>query len=957
MTTSIELANSTYLDFAAHGLLQAGTTTVQEAYGYSDSQVAKAGDDIYVNVALIFNRANDPTALLESDWATRQKTLGSMTSAELWATYGADKTSYDEVGRWLEHSGYTVLGNDPSTTGAYVTSAESRTIWVSLNGTQFKEIFGTELMKAGVDGNDYDFLYWNDNLSLSSDLAPLIGGVWVDNGGAPPAAQNLAGSVSATLTDKAQSPGNSTTADDIFNPQDIASEIYNFPLDGQSVQTGLIGLVEPGIGSSVPGSTSFQDLLVDYRTAVGTSGTGVAYTQGEAGATSGAINDERSLDVGIVTAINPNSDLALYVGSGYSGWAFAGTFTAYQSAFWQTPAGLPAGTLPQVISSSWFDTKIQSPDSPFYWAYQQLYIDAALQNMTVLICQADGGSGNETANGVTNVQTTSTSPYNLMVGGTSVSTEHTAHHDTTLADLLSSARAGDMATLWQLAAGGLKAPVSDLTGLSTFVETVWNEYYVDADKTFTEGYMDNNASGGGVDTTQPQPGYQTDYGLAFTDVVSGLPGRATPDVTANAGGNMFYWTPEGDMTGLTGEGGTSAATPLWAALISQFNAIFADQGLPQLGYMNDLLYQASAVAPGAFNDITIGNNNSTFYLGGAYSSDGKALTPTDYGYEAQAGFDLVSGLGSPNGLLLARALTAIAHTQMSFDPTPVLETSGSAWVSTVSQSLLFQSTSPANEEISLNFSKIPTTLSTTASAAYAWTSQFAQQVLQEDFSAELVTLFDQQAQGTLYQAHVHAGDDVGISIGGTAASAYQAALTADYGFIDFANANGSVDVARPVAVAFTAGGADDMEAVVRLRQNGENVSSLTFYKVDDFAGTIGGLHPGETGYATAAATRAYQTSTGTTSLTGAGYGQYSQASILGVDAGDIIAMSLTSAGHTYWAFSSANEQVDGEGVAHLWSYGLNTWGWEDIYGGGDHDFNDLVVQLDFTSATGQEWLV
>ena len=56
---------------------------------------------------------------------------------------------------------------------------------------------------------------------------------------------------------------------------------------------------------------------------------------------------------------------------------------------------------------------------------------------------------------------------------------------------------------------------------------------------FTEGYFDNNASGGGVDTTQPQPSYQTDYGITFTDLFSGLPGRSAPDVTANAGGNMF----------------------------------------------------------------------------------------------------------------------------------------------------------------------------------------------------------------------------------------------------------------------------------------------------------------------------------------------------------------------------------------------------------------------------------
>jgi hypothetical protein len=59
----------------------------------------------------------------------------------------------------------------------------------------------------------------------------------------------------------------------------------------------------------------------------------------------------------------------------------------------------------------------------------------------------------------------------------------------------------------------------------------------------------------------------------------------------------------------------------------------------------------------------------------------------------------------------------------------------------------------------------------------------------------------------------------------------------------------------------------------------------------------------------------------------------------------------------FWAFAQANEMVAGQTVGHLWNYGLNTWGWEDTFGGGDHDFNDLVVQLDFTSAHGHGWLV
>ena len=34
----------------------------------------------------------------------------------------------------------------------------------------------------------------------------------------------------------------------------------------------------------------------------------------------------------------------------------------------------------------------------------------------------------------------------------------------------------------------------------------------------------------------------------------------------------------------------------------------------------------------------------------------------------------------------------------------------------------------------------------------------------------------------------------------------------------------------------------------------------------------------------------------------------------------------------------------------------NTWGLGRYYGGGDRNYNDLIVQLDFTSAAGHGWI-
>ena len=605
-----------------------------------------------------------------------------------------------------------------------------------------------------------------------------------------------------------------------------------------------------------------------------------------------------------------------------------------------------------------------APDSPYYWAYWQLFIDAALKNQTTVIALGDGGSAEGVSNGLTNVDYNVSQPYNLLVSGTSLSSQTAAAGDPTLvsAGYLSQAVQGNKGVLWQLVMGGLIAMPSSTSDISKFIETVWNEYTVNGAR--IEGYAGNNAASGGVDVTQVvPPWYQSNYGLVpLTSDGTNEGGRGVPDVSANAAGNLYYLVPEADMEGTEGNGGTSAASPLWASLITQFNYIFNDQGLNNLGFMNDLLYIASVIAPASFNDITIGSNNSSYYVNlttGQWIVDGASVTPTDFGYAAGEGYDYVSGLGTPNGVLLGRALTAIAHAQTSFSTTPdMLMSDGvGGWTSGTDQSLLFQTSAVTATGVGIDIAGTTFSYMSGGTQSYAWTAQLAQQSLQADFDANLVRLFDKAGQGAVAQTFVSGGDSLAVSMGGGATDAYQVGLSSAYGYASFLadDNSGGVTVARAVAIAETAGGADDQMAVVRVRQNGQDTVGVTFYQVDDLAGTIGGLRPGDAGYAAAAQAVAYQLMSGGTFLNGPGYGNYTQTMLLDVDAGDLVGMSLynRSSGQTYWAFSQGN--ADGQG--HLWSYGLNTWGWEDVLGGGDRDFNDMIVQLDFTSAAGNGWLV
>jgi Ca2+-binding RTX toxin-like protein len=964
--TYSSLANSSYMDL--------GSWRSNATEGPSGGALA-AG--LKMNVALVLDRANDPSALLNMSWADRQKELKTLNdSGTLWSTYGADQTQYNNVLTELGKLGIDVVASG----GGYVSSAESRTIWVEVTAENFSTLFGPQAQWMTRGSGSSESWYWTGSLSLPTALTGSgVSNLWFDTDKFHPVLANPGtASQSVTLEQGWQSPGNASTAKTSPFPGEIANTYYNFPLPA-GVATGAIGLVEPGVGTALPGDNAgagFQAAIDAYRAAAGiTTSANVTLVapggQAYPTVTPPAFNPagERSLDVGVVTSINPQSPLVIYAGAGPQ----TNAYTAYQAAFWDTANN------PAVITSSFGYSPQTAPGSPFYNASRELFVDAALRNISVFNDNGDGGSGNQTGNGVTNVSTSRASPYAVMVGGTSLSTVGSAQADATLGTIVNNALGGDLATIWSLIAGGLKtSPVGTSGGAATLIETVWNRYYVDGTTISNPGgtgYIHNNTGSGGVDPSQPTPWYQAAYGLVpVTSDPSQLPGRGTPDVSANAGGNMLYKVPGADMQGLQNDDGTSAATPLWAAFASQVNTIFADQNLPQLGYMNDLLYIAAAIKPASFNDITTGNNTSSFVLGGDYTSDGQQITPTGYGYSAGPGYDLVSGLGTPNGTLLARALTEIAHHQTSYADSPglVVANGASGWNIGATQTLLIQAnTIAAGIDTKLTIGAQTIDLGAPVASQFAWTAQFAQQSLQSDFDANLVRMFDKQSQGWVGWQDATTGQAVSATIGQGQASAPQASLTSSYGIVDFSTqpfsakneetgvtsyvTGGTVHLARAVAVAETVGAASDQNAVVRVRQNGEDSLSLSFYKVDNLSGAIGTLNPGDAGYAAAAAGRAYGLQGGGTALQGPGYGLYAQAQITNVNSGDMIAMQLTnrSSGDTFFAFGQAN----GDNTAHLFNYGANTWGWEDTRGGGDYDFNDLIVQLDFTSAYGNAWLV
>jgi len=966
-----QLDHATYLDLDSYfndALSDGGTPTGSQ----------EAPHDFDMNVALVLDRAAPETqleSLLGSDWASRQKQLAEMGTAGIEAAFGASQADYQTVMDGLAGLNLQTVeqaaGHQPT---GYVSSAASRTIWVQLDTAGFETLFDTRLLRQDPEsGGKY---YWTGSLSLPDGWQGIVEGLWFDVddrtfGTVLPES----GGPEHALEEGYQGTGNGIGKPHETQqlPQTIAG-YYNFPLAALSVETDAIAILESGLGDASPDAHTFEHLLNEYRHEIHLPKT-VTVIGVQPGGTVGTSSSERSLDVGVATAINPNSTLLLYAGSGANAGAASEPFTAYQAAIWDTANN------PGVISSSErFAVSQPSPGSPFWWAAQQLFADAALRNITVVSSSGDGGSGYEIANGHSNVTYTRSSPYGIVVGGTSVSLGREAAQDPTLNQTAATSSGAYTAiyteavhhrnpeVLWSLVAGGMTA-LPTAADADWFIETVWNRYKLD-DHDLHPGYQSNESGNGGVDPTRPTPWFQSALSPFFafeTADGTNVTGRGVPDVAAAAGGNMFYTVPTADMKSTHGDGGTSAATPLWASLIVQLNAIFEDQGLPDLGYMTDLLYIAAAVAPASFNDVTVGDNISSFLYGGDhYRSEGEHIIPTGYGYLAGAGYDLASGLGSPNGVLLARALSAIAHSQWSYESVPgvLVAGAGGGWQSGANQSLLLQGISyDGSLSVTFDAGAGSVHLDSTATAELAWTPRFAGQVLQSSFDPDLVVLFDQQSQGALGQATVADGAELLVTLDEEYAIAFCMELTNRFGFADFQNSDAAaLRVARPVAIAEIPGGpgsGNTLDAVVRLRQSGIDDVAVGFYRVDDLAGSIAGLAPGDVGYAAQADARAYRLAGGGTLLDGPGYGAFVQATLLDVGAGDIVAMVLKNqtSGHTFWGFASANETVDGGDVAHLWNYGLNIWGFEDQYGGGDTDYNDVVVQLDFTSAVGHGWLV
>jgi hypothetical protein len=130
-----------------------------------------------------------------------------------------------------------------------------------------------------------------------------------------------------------------------------------------------------------------------------------------------------------------------------------------------------------------------------------------------------------------------------------------------------------------------------------------------------------SSGGGGASVGESEPTYQKNFGIS-------LSGKGTPDVSYNADPNNGFYVYDSyiNPAGWYEVGGTSAAAPQWASIVALVNQ--------------------SRSTPLSSNNLT-SRTEYNAAVGSLYGSNYHDITTGSNGHSAGPGYDLATGIGSP----------------------------------------------------------------------------------------------------------------------------------------------------------------------------------------------------------------------------------------------------------------------------------------------------------------------
>jgi kumamolisin len=303
---------------------------------------------------------------------------------------------------------------------------------------------------------------------------------------------------------------------------------------------------------------------------------------------------ETEMDVELVNAIAPKAQVLVYESVGGS---LSNKLGLYKR--------IATDNLATTITTSFVECNTTTGDTSFAMSAHNIFAQYAAQGQSIFAGSGDwGGFCGAYAPGsgqVPELLWPAYDPYVTAVGGTSLTLNSSGGHGR---------------------------------------EVVWNTH--DATVPSITG---DYSSGGGYSTVFSHPTYQVGTGTTPTL------GRQIPDVSADADTNTGYSTYISYLqSGVThtvwySNGGTSAATPLWAGIAALNNQYALTHCLGNLGQANPSLYHIfnSSSYANDFYDITIGTNR-------IYTD----TVSNGLWYTATVGYDMVTGIGSPNAYNLVQ---------------------------------------------------------------------------------------------------------------------------------------------------------------------------------------------------------------------------------------------------------------------------------------------------------------
>ncbi len=275
--------------------------------------------------------------------------------------------------------------------------------------------------------------------------------------------------------------------------------------------------------------------------------------------------------------------------------------------------------------------------------YNNLWSQAAAEGITAFVSSGDSGAaGCDASNAATGtgraVSGLSSPPNVTAVGGTEFN-EGTG-------------------TFWN----ATNNATTQGSAISYIPEVVWNE-------SGSNGGSGLGATGGGASIVYAKPAFQSGPGVPADGH------RDVPDVSLSSAGHDGYIVVQGHTTGTTGleaVGGTSAASPSFAGLMSLVvQKTGARQGNANTAFYN-MGRNQQAGGTAVYHDITAGNNT----------------VPGVTGFAATVGYDLSTGWGSVNAANLVNFWNnnggGTPDFSLSASPASLTVTQGTSGNSTIS---------------------------------------------------------------------------------------------------------------------------------------------------------------------------------------------------------------------------------------------------------------------------------